>query len=651
MNSHSDRSFSPRCMVLAGQPNCGKSTIFNSVAGYRSISTNFSGSTVSYTSSLVQIQDQTVELVDLPGLYSLTSVDSATNATKQFLLHNRIDLVINVIDASLLCRSLELTLQIAELGLPMLICLNMMDEAHRKGIHIDTDKLAQLLGVPVMITVAAKGAGIDELFHHALDYTPSALPAQPIPMSKHVESSVSLVTRQLLQSSVSVEKPRLVAIKLLENDPYFWQQIPSSDSAVAEAIKTEQKKLEEEHGQPSDQVVSAERHAKTMELFESVAWVSKATRSRWREKVDDVVMHPLWGYLLMIAILYFLFTTIFKFGSLLEQPILAVFQGISRHIGAHYERHTFTYHLLNSLVQGFSGGFSIVFPYLLPFLLLMAVIEDIGYLPRIAFLTDSIMHKMGLHGAAIIPLILGYGCTVPAIMATRAISSSRDRFIASTLSLFVPCSARMTLILGLVGYYLGGQAAFWLYILNLLVIILVGMVLSKLLPEDTPGMIMEIPPYRRPSLWAVWAKTWLRMKDFITIAWPLLIVGSIFLSLTEWMHWQESINSFLAPLTHLLDLPEKTGLTIVFGVLRKELSLLMLFQALGTTDVLSVMTQTQVFVFTVFVIFYLPCLATFGIMIKELGVRKSILASLLSLGLAIVLAFGARWLAPLLLTL
>ncbi len=649
MNSNNKTFTSPLRLVLVGQPNSGKSTLFNSVAGYRSISTNFAGSTVTYTNSMVQIHDQTIELVDLPGIYSLTSVDAATHATKQFLLHHHIDLIINVVDASLLCRSLELTLQIAELGLPMLICLNMMDEARRKGMQIDAHKLAEIFGVPVLNTIAAKGAGIDELFHQALIFAPTAKPAQPIMLSKHVESSIALVMKQLQQSSAHVRKQRLTAIKLLENDPYFWRQMPSLNSATA-AIRAEQKKLEEEHGQPADQVLSAERHAKTMELFESTAYVSKAKKNAWRDKVDDILMHPLWGYLILFAVLYVLFTAIFKLGSFLERPILAFFQQISAHLSTHFAVHSFTYNLLNSLVQGFSGGFSIVFPYLLPFLLLMAIIEDIGYLPRMAFLTDNIMHKMGLHGAAIVPLILGYGCTVPAIMATRVISSTRDRFIASTLSLLVPCSARMTLILGLVGYYLGGQAAFWLYLFNLIVIILIGIALARLLPEDTPGMIMEIPAYQRPRLWGVWAKTWLRMKDFITIAWPLLIVGSIFLSLTEWLHWQEPINRLLSPLTHILDLPEKTGLTIVFGILRKELSLLMLFQALGTTDVLSVMTQTQVFVFTVFVVFYLPCLATFGIMIKELGIKKSLLASMLSLILAIVLAFGARWIAPLFLS-
>jgi len=630
-------------MALVGQPNCGKSTLFNQVAGYRSISTNFAGATVTLTSSRIQIENQTIELIDLPGLYSLTAIDLATEATKQYLLFEKIDLVINVIDGVLLCRSLELTLQMAELGLPMIICLNMMDEAQRKGIHIDSDQLSTLLGIPVIPAIAAKGLGIDTLFKRAIDSIAAPSPVKPQWMSKHVETSIARVRDAVVKSGVPPDKSRLIAIKLIENDPYYWNLTLTVKDDLRETVVAAQKELEQEHDQSSDQIISAERHTKAMELFEGAAQVVSVSKGRWREKIDDWLMHPVLGYLVMAIFLYSMFVTVFKLGAGVEKPILLFFQSISTHLHQHYHPHSLGYTLINSMIQGFSGGFSIVLPYLFPFLLIMAIIEDVGYLPRMAFLADSIMHRIGLHGTAVIPLLLGYGCTVPAIMATRIISSSRDRFIASTLTLLVPCSARMTLILGLVGYYLGGQAAFALYLFNMLVILVIGVLLSKLAPEQGPGMIMEIPSYKLPSLKAVFAKTWLRMKDFIIIAWPLLIVGSLILSLTEWLQWQDEINALLSPLTKILDLPEKVGLTIVFGILRKELSLLMLFQSLGTTDVLSVMSATQVIVFTVFIVFYLPCLATFGIMVKELGLRKSIYASLLSFTLAVILAWVSRF--------
>ncbi len=281
-------------------------------------------------------------------------------------------------------------------------------------------------------------------------------------------------------------------------------------------------------------------------------------------------------------------------------------------------------------------------PYLVPFLIGLALIEDIGYLPRIAFLLDSFMHKIGLHGTAVIPGLLGYGCSVPAIMATRILSSPRDRFIASVVAVLIPCSARMVVIMGLVGYYLGGNAALGIYLFNAVAVSLVGFILARLMPEDVPGMILEMPSYHRPKTQVVLAKTWLRLRDFIVIAWPLLIVGSLVLGLAEWYHLDHFINQLTRPITYILDLPSQVGTTLIFGVLRKELSMLMLFQALGTQDVISVMSRSQILTFTLFVVFYIPCLATLGVMGKEIGWKKTLTASGITFLLAIGIAFIGR---------
>jgi ferrous iron transport protein B len=233
------------------------------------------------------------------------------------------------------------------------------------------------------------------------------------------------------------------------------------------------------------------------------------------------------------------------------------------------------------------------------------------------------MHRIGLHGKAVIPAVLGYGCNVPAVMATRILESSRDRFIASVIATMVPCAARMTIIFGLVGYYLGGNAALGIYLLNLIVIAVSGTILSRLLPEVTPGMILEIPKYQVPRIRQALLKTWLRLKDFIIIAWPLLIIGSVVLGLAEYFKWTVTINRLLSPITSLLGLPNQVGMTLIFGVLRKELSMLMLFQAMGTDDLLTVMTQGQILIFTVFVVFYIPCVATIGVLYKQVRWRAT----------------------------
>jgi len=299
--------------------------------------------------------------------------------------------------------------------------------------------------------------------------------------------------------------------------------------------------------------------------------------------------------------------------------------------------------VISGIIQGLAGGIAIVLPYLFPFLFGLAILEDLGYLPRIAFLMDAFLHKIGLHGKAIIPFILGYGCTVPAIMATRILESERDRFITSVLATMIPCAARMTIIFALVAFYISPKAALAIYILNLIVIIISGKILSRLLPEVTPGMILEIPAYHIPSLKVALAKTWLRMKEFIFVAWPLLIAGSTILSLLHYFRADTLINHFFSPLTSLLGLPLVVGTTLIFGILRKELSMLMLIQALGTANVVSVMSTTQIMTFTVFIIFYIPCVATIAVLWREIGSKRTLFTIAFTFILAIILATITRF--------
>jgi ferrous iron transport protein B len=281
-------------------------------------------------------------------------------------------------------------------------------------------------------------------------------------------------------------------------------------------------------------------------------------------------------------------------------------------------------------------------PYLLPFLVGLAILEDLGYSARVGYLMDAAMHRLGLHGTATLPVLLGYGCSVPAVMATRILASRRDRFVAAFLAVLVPCSARMTVIFALVGFYLGANYALGIYALNLLVVMVAGHVLARVWPEISPGMLMEVPAYRTPAPRVVLLKTWWRLREFVIVAFPLLVVGSAVLSLIEFYGWHNGINVALGPLTGLLGLPRSVGLTLIFGVLRKELSLLMLMQALGTTNVLTVMTVAQVLIFTLFVTFYLPCLATLASMLRELGWRLTTAAASALLVLAILVSLAAR---------
>jgi ferrous iron transport protein B len=299
-------------------------------------------------------------------------------------------------------------------------------------------------------------------------------------------------------------------------------------------------------------------------------------------------------------------------------------------------------YLSKGVLQGIAGGIAIVLPYLVPFLIGLSILEDIGYLPRVAFLMDVFMHRIGLHGKAIIPLILGYGCSVPAVMATRILEFPQHRFIVSILTTMIPCAARITIIFALVAFLISPNAALAIFALNILVVAISGKILSIIYPEASLGLILEIPAYQLPPISNTLKKSWYRIREFIVIAWPLLIGGSALLALLEYWKIDLWINWFLSPLIQLLGLPVSVGTTLIFGLLRKELSMIMLTQALGTTQVLAAMTKTQVMVFTVFVTFYIPCLATIAALWKEIGKKGALLTILFTFSVAIILALATR---------
>lgn len=610
-------------IALIGQPNSGKSTMFNSVAGYKSATSNLPGTTVKYTESKIKLNGNVYKLVDFPGTYSLSASNEAEAEVGKYLITGNFDLIINIIDASQLGRSLPLTLELMEIGIPIVIALNMIDEAKRKGIEMDASKLTEILGIPIQETVASKNVGVRDLFDLVKKMIDGKLHIHQIKIQcqrdvEEVIDEMENVINQKLPLS-SPYPPRFLAIKLLEDDDYYREMVTGQNgNIITTKVDELQKRLVDLRGKPQDSVLVLERHAIAMDIYEQVVTLGHPHRD-WRSKIDDIVMHKFFGYFILLAVLIGFFIVVFELGSILENYLLTGFTDLENILSTYFASEGFTYHLIKSLIWGISGGVAIVLPYLVPFLIGLTILEDIGYLPRVAFLMDAFMHRIGLHGTSIIPAVLGYGCNVPAVMATRILPSRRDKIIAGVISSMVPCSARSIVILGLVAYYLGPLWAFMIYVFNAIVIAFSGKVLSFLMPEVSPGMILEIPPYRFPALKVVRNKTWFRIKEFIVIAWPILIAGSIVLGLLEYYHLDGLINQGLSPLTSLLKLPVVVGTTLIFGVLRKELALIMLTQALGTTDVISVLSTNQILTFTIFITFYIPCVATMAVLYRELN--------------------------------
>jgi ferrous iron transport protein B len=634
-------------MIIAfiGQPNCGKSTIFNYFSGYKAMVSNFPGTTVTYNTSQVVFQGRELTCVDLPGVYSLTSGDPAELESRNYLLQKQTDVIVNVVDASLLSRSLELTLELMSLERPMVVALNMMDEAARKGISLKPTKLSHLLGVPVVSTISNRGAGLTELLDTAVEAGQAQVSPAAVVFSRDIEEEIAELSDQLdIHLAQKLGLPwRFFLVKLLEDDPYLLDEVDRQDPHLLHLVKNYQKILAQSRGRPPELVIASERHALAVNLFEQVAKVTPSTKPSWRDRLDRIATHRFWGYVVLVLIMGLFFQAVFRFGQYGENFFLSYLDWALKLTQNRLGPDSLGYYLLGEgLFMGIFGGVAIVLPYLLPFLVGLALLEDSGYLPRVAFLMDNLMHRLGLHGKSIIPFILGYGCSVPAVMATRIMESPRDRFVVALLAILIPCSARSVIIFALVAYAIGPWFALGVYFLNLVVIAALGRVSTWILPEVSPGLIMEIPEYRRPTLKTVLRKSWRSLKDFVVIAWPILIVGSVVLSLLKYYKLDTLLNQALVPLTSLLGLPSVVGTTLIFGIMRKELSLVMLNEALGTTQLQTVLSQTQLLTFTVFVLFYIPCASTIAALSREIGWRGAAAAVIASLALALGLGFLTR---------
>lgn len=632
-------------VIFIGQPNCGKSTLFNAIAGPKAETSNFPGTTVQHTHSRVNVEGRILSIVDLPGTYSLNPSDPAEKVVLTHLFQEKPDLIINVVDASILGRSLELTLELLELEYPMVMALNMMDLAEKKGIRIDSQCLRKILGVPVVPTVASHGRGIDELMRATFGCLDEGCPP-PSPMfSPDVEEEVKTLAASIPSGIGIVANRRFTAIKLLESSEVYCRDIvlnidPHFDYELTRAKEI----IEAKRRAPAYEAIAAERHHLAFKILEQVSRVQRGRQLNWESRVDAIIMHPLLGYPILAGVFFLFFFLIFKIGnpleSLLLHPLTRFRESLPSLLGS-----GLLYHGIDGLVQGIGSGMAIVLPYFLPLLFLMAFLEDLGYLARAGFLLDTFMHRIGLHGKSVSPFILGFGCNVPAILSTRTLESHRDRIITSLLIPFIPCSARTTIILALVAFYLGPAWALGFYFFNMLVVALIGRILTAFFKAPSPGLILEIPSLKAPSLKKMVSKTWLDLRVFMKFAWPILIAGSFVLSLFHYFGLDRILNSLFSPLvSHGLGLPRELGITLIFGFLRKELSLIMMLQALGVrySDLLTVISRQQILIFTVFVSFFIPCLSTLAMLWKEVGRRIAFLSVGLSITVAIALSLLVR---------
>jgi len=624
-------------IALAGNANVGKSVIFNYLTGLHQHIGNWPGKTVERAEGTLYFKGYTIDIIDLPGIYSLTTYSIEESISRRYIAVEKPDAVINVVDASVLERNLFFTFQLMELETPMVIALNQMDMARKKGIEINVEKLSELLGVPVVPTIAVKGVGIFKLLDKAIEVAEKGNKPKRVEYGRDFEEAISRIAETFSGSDLPYPS-RYVAIKLLEGDREIEEEISQKNTSALSLAKEVGRKLEESHGHSCPTLITSERYRVAGCIAREVQKIVQPPKPTMAEKVHEVTTHRILGYLVMVAMLSSMFLFVFSLGNFLSELLNNMLYGLRPFLTALFGEGLLGELVWEGVVEGLIAGATIALPYVIPFYIALYMLEDSGYMSRVAFLMDNAMHKMGLHGKAFIPLMLGYGCNVPACLGCRIMETERERLIAAFVTTLIPCAARTVIILGLVGRFLGIQWALALYAFNLIIVFLMGRLAFKVLPGEPTGLIMEIPDYRLPHLKTVLKQTWFRFVEFLKIAFPLIIAATLTVKLVEEFGLLGILNSILSPVTATwLGLPKAVGISLIFGVLRKELALIMLASLLGTTDFSRVLTPVQMVVLTIVSIFYIPCVATIATLVKEFGWRKALLITVSEILFAIAL--------------
>ena len=526
-------------------------------------------------------------------------------------------------------RNLYLTLQLLELKIPFVVALNFYEEAKEKGISIDKNKLKKMLGVPVIIINALSGKGIYTSLQKAVKLRKRKY--LEIKYDDDVEKAIEKIEKLL--NKVPTSK-RHATIRVLENDSDFLPYIKDKNKLekIKKSVKFHPDLVME---------VSKERHGKASIIARECSEIKRGKiKLTPSEQIDEIITNPSYGLFIVIFTFLLMFGFLFYFGGFFQEKISDVFETkILPYLSLYLDSfNPILQEVIVNAVIGTEAGLAVAIPYVGLFYIFLSVLEDTGFLPRVTFLIDKYMHKIGLHGKAIIPMMLGIGCSVPAITSTRMLNTRRERLItAILLSGFIPCSSRIAIIFGIAGHYLGWWSIFLIYLIMLSLAVFFGKILNKILPGEATDLIMELPDYRRPLIKNVLMKTWLRMKDYVYIVIPFLIVGGALFGLMSALNLVNVVvDPFKPIISGWLLLPKETIIPFIYGLLQKDLTIAMI-TTLGGTDLSLYMTPIQIFTFSLVAITYIPCMIAVGMLIREFGWKEAVLVSISSIFIALFL--------------
>ena len=642
-------------VAVAGNPNSGKTTVFNQLTGSNRTTGNWTGVTVDIASGKRKLGDVEMEIIDLPGTYSLSTHSDDEKVARDFILGQKPDAIINVVDATALEHNLFLTLQLLELQVPVVIALNMYDMVEKKGYEVDPEKLSKELGVPVVPTSGVKGTGIDQLAKRTLEV------AQEHRVSKFeshygddVESSARRIQKALIADEVAktIYPIHFFAHKLLERDPLVEASLETIEhpDEVHNIVNQEIARLSSLNSDV-ETLVADRRY----ELANQVAGkVSKRPeRKSIVDRVDKVVLGP-FGVPLFAIILFTIFTLTFQLADPISGWLSSLFDWFGGILTSTFPGWVGA--ISKSVIVDGVGGVVSLLPNILILFIFIAILEDSGYMARVAYLMDGLMSRIGLSGKAFIPFVVGFGCSVPAVMATRALDTKRERIVTMLTAPFVSCSSRLAVLFFLAPLFfksvisqsvaVGSVFAFGVVMALAMVKVLSGTMFKN---EKPSPLLIELPPYRIPSVKSVWNNSFDRVKHFLLKAGTVILLGSlVFWALSYFPIGSTLDNSFvgtiakvLEPLVTPLGLDFRAVIALLFGFVAKEIvvSVMSQMQSQSGTDIASWFTGASALSFMVFFNLYTPCLATVAAVKSEAGWKWAVFSVAYSLAIAWIGAF------------
>lgn len=687
---------------LVGNPNCGKTSLFNIASGSHEHVGNYSGVTVDAKEGYFEFQGYHFRLIDLPGTYSLSAYSPEELYVRKHIIEETPDVIINVVDAGNLERNLYLTTQLIDMNVRMVVALNMYDALQHSGNTLNIKKLSQLLGVPMVPTISRTGEGVDDLFHVIIglyegadfmgqkeeiqnealrefrEWHDAYVPDHkfesheddensftPRNFIRHIhinhgpelERSIDAVKKEIGKTETIRHKysTRFLAIKLLENDKDIEKNVIASLPNASEILRIKEqevKRLRETINEDSEQAITDAKYGFITGALKETYTDNYQNTEMFTRIVDSIVTHKVWGYPIFFIFLYLMFECTFIFGEYPKEGIEWLVEQLGNAVNTYMPDGSFKDLLIDAVIGGV-GGVIVFLPNILLLYLFISFMEDSGYMARAAFIMDKIMHKMGLHGKSFIPLIMGFGCNVPAIMSSRIIESRKSRLVTILINPLISCSARLPIYLVLVGAFFPGKESLMLlliYSVGILLAVLMARIFSKFLVkgDDTP-FVMELPPYRMPTSKSVLRHTWEKGAQYLKKMGGIIMIASIIIwflgyypnhsSYQTTAEQQENsyigqIGKSIEPIIKPLGFDWKMGVGLLSGVGAKELvvsTLGVLYTNDGNLDddalperiaQQSDITPLIAFAYMLFTLLYFPCIATLAAIRQETGSWK-----------------------------